>query len=106
MILFAHRFMNPGQLNSPVICLFRRYSIYVNNKQQIFCSLCYSEREQTYSDSSVKKTYFYIKKTVWDDCYAGKNPEARRILKGTVSRDLLLLVFFMNQFPPSPIVFH
>ncbi len=27
-------------------------------------------------------------------------------LKGTVSRDLLLLVFFMNQFPPSPRVFH
>jgi hypothetical protein len=23
-------------------------------------------------------------------------------LKGTVSRDFLLLVFFMNQFPPSP----
>ncbi len=27
-------------------------------------------------------------------------------LKGTVSRDFLLLVFFMNQFPPSPKVFH
>jgi hypothetical protein len=26
--------------------------------------------------------------------------------KGTVSRDFLLLVFFMNQFPPSPRVFH
>jgi hypothetical protein len=26
--------------------------------------------------------------------------------KGTVSRDFLLLVFFMNQFPPSPIVSH
>ncbi len=24
------------------------------------------------------------------------------VLKGTVSRDFLLLVFFMNQFPPSP----
>jgi hypothetical protein len=24
------------------------------------------------------------------------------ILKGTVSRDFLLLVFFMHQFPPSP----
>ena len=23
-------------------------------------------------------------------------------LKGTVSRDFLLLVYFMNQFPPSP----
>ncbi len=23
-------------------------------------------------------------------------------VKGTVSRDFLLLVFFMNQFPPSP----
>ena len=28
------------------------------------------------------------------------------VLKGTVSRDFLLLVFFMNQFPPSPRVFH
>jgi hypothetical protein len=27
-------------------------------------------------------------------------------LKGTVSRDFLLLVFFMNQFPPSPRVSH
>ncbi len=26
--------------------------------------------------------------------------------KGTVSRDFLLLVFFTNQFPPSPWVFH
>ena len=26
--------------------------------------------------------------------------------KGTVSRDFLLLVFFVNQFPPSPRVFH
>jgi hypothetical protein len=25
-----------------------------------------------------------------------------KVLKGTVSRDFLLLVFFMNQFPPSP----
>ncbi len=28
------------------------------------------------------------------------------LLKGTVSRDFLLLVFFMNQFPPSSRVFH
>jgi hypothetical protein len=27
-------------------------------------------------------------------------------LNGTVSRDFLLLVLFMNQFPPSPRVFH
>ncbi len=26
--------------------------------------------------------------------------------KGTVSRDFLLLVFFMNRFPPSPRLFH
>jgi hypothetical protein len=25
-----------------------------------------------------------------------------KVLKGTVSRDFRLLVFFMNQFPPSP----
>ncbi len=28
------------------------------------------------------------------------------LLKGTVSQDFLLLVFFMNQFPPYPRVFH
>jgi hypothetical protein len=28
------------------------------------------------------------------------------ILKGIVSRDILLLVFFINQFPPSPRVSH
>jgi hypothetical protein len=27
-------------------------------------------------------------------------------LQGTVSRDFLLLVLFLNQFPPSPRVFH
>ncbi len=27
-------------------------------------------------------------------------------IKGTVSRDFLLLVFFMHQFPPSPRVSH
>ncbi len=26
--------------------------------------------------------------------------------KGTVSRDFMLLVFFMNQFPPSPWLYH
>ncbi len=29
-----------------------------------------------------------------------------QLLKGTVLRDFLLLVFFMNQFPPSPRVSH
>jgi hypothetical protein len=29
-----------------------------------------------------------------------------KLLKGTVSRDFLLLVFFMNQFAPSSRVFH
>jgi hypothetical protein len=29
-----------------------------------------------------------------------------RPFKGTVSRDFLLLVFFINQFPPSPRVSH
>ncbi len=29
-----------------------------------------------------------------------------KTIKETVSRDFLLLVFFMNQFPPSPRVFH
>ncbi len=30
----------------------------------------------------------------------------QRRLKGTVSRDFRLLVFFMNQFPPIPRVYH
>jgi hypothetical protein len=29
-------------------------------------------------------------------------PYSTKALKGTVSRDNLLLVFFMNQFPPAP----
>jgi hypothetical protein len=33
-------------------------------------------------------------------------PQLLTRVKGTVSRDFLLLVFFMNQFPPSPRVFH
>ncbi len=33
------------------------------------------------------------------------NVPAIHLLKGTVSRDFLLLVLFMNQFPPSPRVF-
>ncbi len=36
-------------------------------------------------------------------------PDAKKLantFKGTVSRDFLLLVFFMNQFPPSPWVYH
>ncbi len=35
-----------------------------------------------------------------------KRPTPDHLLKGTVSRDFLLLVFFMNQFPPSPRVSH
>jgi hypothetical protein len=31
---------------------------------------------------------------------------SEQIFKGTVSRDFLLLVFLMNQFPPSPRVLH
>jgi hypothetical protein len=34
-----------------------------------------------------------------------KAPANLYVLKGTVSRDFLLLVFFMHQFPPIPIVF-
>jgi hypothetical protein len=30
------------------------------------------------------------------------NNAIKRVLKVTVSRDFLLLVFFMNQFPPQP----
>ncbi len=35
-----------------------------------------------------------------------QSPYLYRPFKGTVSRDFLLLVFFMNQFPPSPRIFH
>jgi hypothetical protein len=35
-----------------------------------------------------------------------RNRQDDHFLKGTVSRDFLLLVFFMNQFPPSPRVSH
>jgi hypothetical protein len=33
-------------------------------------------------------------------------PACVHSFKGTVSRDFLLLLFFMNQFPPHPRVFH
>jgi hypothetical protein len=36
----------------------------------------------------------------------GGGPGHTWALKGTASRDFLLLVLFMNQFPPSPRVFH
>jgi hypothetical protein len=43
----------------------------------------------------------WLKQTLW---YATmQNLEA---IKGTVSRDFLLLVFFINQFPPSPWLCH
>ncbi len=38
--------------------------------------------------------------------YISHKQSTRNPLKGTVSRDFLLLVFFMNQFPPSPWVYH
>ncbi len=34
--------------------------------------------------------------------HASAREKFQRMVKGTVSRDFLLLVFFMNQFPPSP----
>jgi hypothetical protein len=36
----------------------------------------------------------------------GRKRHSQKVLKGTVSRDFLLLVFFMEQFPPSPWVYH
>ena len=38
--------------------------------------------------------------------WGGGGPGHSWALKGTVSRDFLLLVFFMNQFPPRPRVLH
>ncbi len=35
-------------------------------------------------------------------CSGGRDPEKKNRFKGTVTRDFLLLVFFMNQFPPAP----
>jgi hypothetical protein len=49
-------------------------------------------------------TLFYFYKFLVPLSPRGKIPAAS--LKGPVSRDFLLLVFFMNQFPPSPRVFH
>ncbi len=49
----------------------------------------------------------------WAPLTSRKHSKSKQIMstntiqfKGTVSRDFLLLVFFMNQFPPSPRVFH
>jgi hypothetical protein len=43
---------------------------------------------------------------VWNMTRPMQNLYPAGVLKVTVSRDLLLLVFFMNQFPPSPRVSH
>ncbi len=60
-----------------------------------------------------QRGFFWVHMCVWRE----RKPEAEFLnflgpqprnwfLKGTVSRDFLLLVLFMNQFPPSPRVFH
>jgi hypothetical protein len=42
----------------------------------------------------------------WMDAMSEKTISRYRPFKGTVSRDFSLLVFFINQFPPSPRVSH
>jgi hypothetical protein len=37
---------------------------------------------------------------------ASHDPATVIFIKGTVSRDFLLLILLVNQFPPSPRVFH
>ncbi len=44
--------------------------------------------------------------TPTERCLADRDENRINSFKGTVSRDFLLLVFFMNQFPPSPRVSH
>ncbi len=46
----------------------------------------------------LRKEYF--------DCPERDSYAVHYTYKGTVSRDFLLLVLFINQFPPSPRVFH
>ncbi len=56
-----------------------------------------------YPLSTVKRGVVTVKCT----CYNTEiSLELIPSVKGTVSRDFLLLVFFMNQFPPSPRVSH
>ncbi len=43
---------------------------------------------------------------LWDTVVARMKSVENGRFKGTVSRDFLLLVFLMNQFPPSPRVLH
>ncbi len=60
--------------------------------------------------------FYLVTQSLWknNDTRFRKNPEkilfediySCCLIKRTVSRDFLLLVFFMNQFPPSPRVFH
>ncbi len=42
----------------------------------------------------------------WESQIVSPASQRQRLFKGIVSRDFLLLVFFMNQFPPSPRVYH
>jgi hypothetical protein len=59
------------------------YSRLVLLHNRGFCNICVTKRSLCISVHSSKMCQF-------------------NDIKGTVSRDFRLLVFFMNQFPPSP----
>jgi hypothetical protein len=67
----------------------------VKGKEKEIRKLCEQLEEQTKVVSSVAVT-----KDKFEVKASSKDMEER--LKGTVSREFLLLVFLMNQFPPSP----
>jgi hypothetical protein len=48
-----------------------------------------------------KHDLLYIRKSAEGFVLKNSQHKGFKILKGTVSRDFLLLVFFLNQFPPS-----
>jgi hypothetical protein len=60
---------------------------------KVSCSLSESLYIKSYSQQNISEDI-------------GSYSQSKALIKGTVSRDFFLLVFFMNQFPPSPRVFH
>jgi hypothetical protein len=70
---------------------------------------CLSVKHMKVSSNLLFHSYHWPSSTLTSNWHINKICLVHRgksVLKGTVSRDFLLLVFFMNQFPPSPRVSH
>jgi hypothetical protein len=90
------------------LCLWRKYILRAEGGISCVlpwkCSLTQIRREQKKMPGPLLLVYFMGPRIL------PPVPSAQRQnfygIKGTVSRDFRCLVFFMNQFPPSPWVYH